>query len=108
MSRKIDMEHLTQLARLRLSPEEAEKLGEDLEQMAANIESLSHIPEEWLAEAPDEFGSKTETAASADARQWLRPDVPEPSLPREALLRNAPDSDGEYFVVPRTIGGQKG
>lgn len=101
MNLKIDMEHLTQLARLRLSPEEAGMLGKDLEEMAANIEGLSRIPEECLTDAPEE-------AASADAREWLRPDVPEPSLPPETLLRNAPEADGEYFVVPGTLGGRKG
>lgn len=104
MKQKIDMERLTQLARLRLSPEEKESLGRDLEQMAAYIEILSGIPEEALSgEEPENSGT-----ADVDSRAWLRPDVPEPSLSREELLRNAPVSDGEYFVVPRTIGEQKG
>lgn len=103
MKQEIDLERLTQLARLRLSPEEKELLGRDLEQMAAYIEILSRVPEEALSEeASEDFGT-----AAADSRAWLRPDVPEPSLPREELLRNAPATDGEYFVVPRTIGEQK-
>lgn len=104
------MERLTQLARLRLSPEEKELLGRDLEQMAAYIEILSRVPEEALSEeASEDFGTAAadSEALPADSRDWLRPDVPEPSLPREELLRNAPATDGEYFVVPRTIGEQK-
>jgi aspartyl-tRNA(Asn)/glutamyl-tRNA(Gln) amidotransferase subunit C len=37
----------------------------------------------------------------------FREDVVEPSLPVEKVLRNAPDSDGPFFKVPKIIGGDE-
>lgn len=34
----------------------------------------------------------------------LREDIPEPGLPREEVLRNAPVADTDYFKVPRVVG----
>ena len=33
----------------------------------------------------------------------LRPDTVRTSLPREAVLQNAPRTDGEYFIVPKVV-----
>ena len=33
----------------------------------------------------------------------LRPDTVLPSTDRTALLANAPETDGEFFLVPRTV-----
>ncbi len=35
----------------------------------------------------------------------LREDVVEPSLPVEDVLRNAPETDGPFFKVPKILGG---
>ncbi len=101
MNRKIDMERLTQLAGLRLSQEERARLQTDLEEMVSCIESLTHIPEAELAE------TALSAYAPSDAREWLRADETEASLPLEELLQNAPLSDGAYFVVPQTVGEEK-
>jgi aspartyl-tRNA(Asn)/glutamyl-tRNA(Gln) amidotransferase subunit C len=37
----------------------------------------------------------------------LREDVVEPSLPIEKVLRNAPETDGRFFKVPKVIGGDE-
>ena len=37
----------------------------------------------------------------------LRDDVVGPSLPREKVLENAPDTDGPFFKVPKVIGGDE-
>ena len=37
----------------------------------------------------------------------LRDDVVEPSLPVEQVLRNAPETDGPFFKVPKVIGGDE-
>ena len=34
----------------------------------------------------------------------LRPDLVEASLDRQTLLADAPEQDGQYFVVPRIVG----
>jgi aspartyl-tRNA(Asn)/glutamyl-tRNA(Gln) amidotransferase subunit C len=37
------------------------------------------------------------------AKSALRPDELQPCLPHQAALANAPDSDGEFFRVPKVI-----
>lgn len=37
----------------------------------------------------------------------LRDDVIEPSLTLEEVLRNAPETDGPFFKVPKIIGGDE-
>jgi aspartyl-tRNA(Asn)/glutamyl-tRNA(Gln) amidotransferase subunit C len=37
----------------------------------------------------------------------LRDDVAEKSLPLEEVLKNAPDTDGPFFKVPKIIGGDE-
>ena len=61
-------------------------------------EQIEHIA--WLNLAPDEI----------EPRNWFnkaenvfREDKVRPSLPRGKALDNAPDSDGEYLLVPRVI-----
>lgn len=39
------------------------------------------------------------TGHTTDAHTVTRPDEPGPSLPRAAVLANAPDSEGEFFRV---------
>ena len=51
---------------------------------------------------------EAETAAGAEPEQetglsGLRSDCAEPSMERTALLQNAPQTDGTYFVVPKTV-----
>jgi len=36
----------------------------------------------------------------------LRADLPRPSLPAEAMLANAPEHTPEFYVVPKTVGGE--
>ena len=37
----------------------------------------------------------------------FREDAPGPTLPLEKVLRNAPETDGPFFKVPKVIGGDE-
>lgn len=43
---------------------------------------------------------------SPQGSEVLRDDRPRPSLAREALLSNAPAREGDFFRVPKTVGGE--
>ena len=43
------------------------------------------------------------TAHTLPLENVLSPDEPRPSLPHDAALRNAPNSDGVFFKVPKVI-----
>ena len=44
-------------------------------------------------------------AHALDVHTVFRQDEVKPSLPREQALKNAPKSDGKYFLVPQIIEG---
>jgi aspartyl-tRNA(Asn)/glutamyl-tRNA(Gln) amidotransferase subunit C len=89
-----DVEKVSLLARLRLSPEELERMTEQMGQIVAYVESLSELDTdnvEPMAHALD--------VANVFAADELRP-----SLDREAALANAPHQDGEFYLVPAVLG----
>lgn len=89
------VEHIAHLARLNLTPEEIERYTTELTVILEYIDQLKTVNTEGV-EAQNQF-IKAETV--------LREDIAEPSLPREEALKNAPKHDGEFFLVPKVIGG---
>ena len=89
----IDIAHVARLARLDLSKEELEayktQLGLILDH-AARVQSLEGDP---VAESAHPLGLSN----------VYRPDVRRPSLDRDEVLRNAPESEDGYFVVPPAL-----
>jgi len=88
-----DVEHVANLAKLRLTDQEIDdytrQLGEILTYMekldeldTSDVEPLSHV---------------------MDVTNAFRDDEPKESLDRDKALANAPKSDGEFFVVPKVI-----
>jgi aspartyl-tRNA(Asn)/glutamyl-tRNA(Gln) amidotransferase subunit C len=81
--------HLAELACLKLSPEEEVALQEDLNRLLGFFERLRELN---LQEPPP-----------GEQQGRLRPDLPEPSLNPEEVLRSAPSTHEGYFQVPRTL-----
>jgi aspartyl-tRNA(Asn)/glutamyl-tRNA(Gln) amidotransferase subunit C len=88
---EFDIEHVAKLARLRLSEEETVRLRAQLAQI---LEHAARVGEVAAAEVPP-------TASPIPRANVYRDDVPEPSLPADEALRNAPERDGDRFRVPR-------
>ncbi len=85
--------HLEKLARLRLAPEERERLRGDLNNILAMVEKLQEL---------DLDGVEPLTYISEEVNV-LRPDRVQGQVSREEALRNAPDTDGTFFRVPKVI-----
>lgn len=85
--------HVALLARLELSDQELARYARELSAVLAYAEQLDRMGLERLA-------PMTEVTAS---HPEARADEVEPSLPRDAVLRAAPASDGEYFLVPPVV-----
>jgi aspartyl-tRNA(Asn)/glutamyl-tRNA(Gln) amidotransferase subunit C len=92
-----DVRHVAKLARLAL-PEET------LVQLTPQLESILHYVDK-IRQA-DVTGVEP-MAHALPLSNILREDVIEPSLPIEAVLRNAPETDGRFFKVPKVIGGDE-
>ena len=87
------VERLAALSRLRLPREEQEKMTGELEQILGYMDVLKKL---------DTSGAES-LAESGSLKNVLREDEVIPSQDREGLLRNAPASDGETFLVPKAV-----
>jgi aspartyl-tRNA(Asn)/glutamyl-tRNA(Gln) amidotransferase subunit C len=88
---EIDIEHVAKLARLQLSDDEKVQLAAQLGQI------LTHAARVGEVAAAD----VVPTASPIPRANVYRDDVPDPSLPVDEALRNAPERDGDRFRVPR-------
>jgi aspartyl-tRNA(Asn)/glutamyl-tRNA(Gln) amidotransferase subunit C len=93
---KETVRHVARLSRIALTAEEEERTAAQLGHVLEYIERL---------EAADVSGIEPLSFAGdpAQAEAVMRPDEVGPSLPREAVLSQAPEHDGSSFLVPRII-----
>ena len=101
-----DVLYVAELANLELTADERARMVKDLNSILDYVDRLNELDTsnvEPMAQTSDRYGidqSKTGTARFAYA---MREDQTGPSLPREAVMENAPDSDGAFFKVPKVI-----
>lgn len=88
-----EVEHVAALARLRLSEEQVDKLTGQLNQILEYMDKLNQLDTQGVPP----------TNHALELTGALREDRVRPSLDREKGLANAPESDGQSFVVPRII-----
>lgn len=86
----IDIRHIAKLSRLSIEEEKLEKFQREMENIVAMVEKLPAVENQTLAVDP------------AD-RMELRKDEIRPSLRREMVLANAPQSTAGCIVVPKTV-----
>jgi aspartyl-tRNA(Asn)/glutamyl-tRNA(Gln) amidotransferase subunit C len=82
--------HVARLARLDLTDDEVERLGEQLD---AILEAVGKVAELDLTAVKP-------TAHPLDLVNVWRDDEPRPSLTPDEALANAPDRSGDLFRVP--------
>ncbi len=90
---KMDIEKVARLARLELSKQEKEVLGNQLEQVLSYMEQLNRL---------DTTGIEA-TSHAIPVYNAFREDEARSSLPREEVLGIAPDQEEGHFKVPRII-----
>lgn len=86
--------HLARLARLKLSDSEIDSLTRELAVIVEYFRQIEEVDTDHV-DARDQF-ILTENV--------FRKDLVRNSLPQNEALANAPDSDGEFFKVPKVIG----
>ena len=85
-----DVLHVARLARLDLSEEEVDRFGE---QLNAILDAVGKVSQLDLADVEP-------TAHPLDLVNVWAEDEPEPCLPVQEALANAPARDGNFFRVP--------
>ena len=87
------VEYIARLARLELSEAELERMREDLTRILEYVATLQRLDTEGVVP----------TAHVQEVSNVYREDQVCPSLPREAVLAEAPDRTEAFFRVPRVI-----
>jgi aspartyl-tRNA(Asn)/glutamyl-tRNA(Gln) amidotransferase subunit C len=82
--------HVARLARLELSEEEVEQMVGELGRVLEHIETIAELDLDGVAP----------TSHVVEVANTLRPDEPEPCLPRERVLESAPATLDDGFAVP--------
>lgn len=88
-----DVEYVARLAQLRLDDDAKKRLVKDLSSILNYIDKLNELDTTDIEPMLHVL----------DVSNVYREDVVGESLSQEDALRNAPNSDGEYFLVPRIL-----
>jgi aspartyl-tRNA(Asn)/glutamyl-tRNA(Gln) amidotransferase subunit C len=88
-----DVEHIAFLARLGLSEDEKQTFQEQLSGILEYMKALAEID---TSDIPP-------TAQVIPLRNVMRADIVAPSLPRDAVLANAPEREGDFLKVPPVL-----
>lgn len=87
------IDNLAKLSHLRFSEQEKKEIRADLQEMISFIEKLKEVNTDGVA--PLQHMSSNINI--------LREDVVQGSVSREEALKNAPETDGTFFKVPKVI-----
>lgn len=90
---QLNIEHVAKLARLALTPEEKVRFSQQLGDVLHHIEQLAKV---------DVTGVEPTAHAFAVHNVW-QDDVPQPGLPVELALKNAPAQRDNMIVVPKVV-----
>ena len=87
------VKHISKLSRISIEEEKAKKLSNDLNSIFEFIEKLNELDT-----------SKTEPLTSiAETTLKLRKDKIESKNIRDDILKNSPDKNKDFFVVPKVV-----
>jgi len=90
---KEEVKHIAMLSRLELKEEEVEKFQTQLSEILDFVEKLNELDTEGI-------DPKFQIIPPQNV---LREDVSGVSLSREKTFMNAPETDKEYFIVPKVV-----
>jgi aspartyl-tRNA(Asn)/glutamyl-tRNA(Gln) amidotransferase subunit C len=92
-----DVRHVAKLARLALDDGQLRRFTPQLESILEYVDKIRAV----------DVSGVEPMAHALPLANVLREDVVEPSLPIEEVLKNAPETDGRFFKVPKVIGGDE-
>lgn len=89
-----DVEKVSLLSRLLLTPAELDRMTEQLGAIVGYVEQLNELNVEGVEPM----------AHAVPTSDVFRADEVRPSFDRAAMLANAPHQDGEFYLVPAVLG----
>jgi aspartyl-tRNA(Asn)/glutamyl-tRNA(Gln) amidotransferase subunit C len=99
-----DVAYVADLANVELTAQERQSMLKDLNSILGYIDRLneldtSDVPP--MAQISTKFG-QSDLKPGDDVAAW-REDIPCPSLLHKEAMKNAPETDGDFFKVPKVI-----
>ena len=104
-----DVAYVADLANLELTADERARMLRDLNSILEYVDRLSHLNTdqvEPMAQVSDRYGVDVSRQGSERFAYAVREDRHNglrESLPHKIAVKNAPDTDGEFFEVPKVI-----
>ncbi|HQY87923.1 MAG TPA: Asp-tRNA(Asn)/Glu-tRNA(Gln) amidotransferase subunit GatC [Tepidisphaeraceae bacterium] len=89
--------HVAKLARLAIPEDRLADFTAKIESILTYVEQLKEVDVEGIEP----------TSHAIPMTNVLREDVVRPAMSVEDVLKNAPESDGAFFKVPKVIGGDE-
>ncbi len=86
-----EIAQLAQLAKLSFTDEQLDAFTDEFSSILAFVDQLSQLDTEGVSVAPE-----------AD-HPVVRADEIAPSLPKQAVIELAPETDGDGFLIPRIL-----
>ncbi|MCC7406843.1 MAG: Asp-tRNA(Asn)/Glu-tRNA(Gln) amidotransferase subunit GatC [Phycisphaeraceae bacterium] len=93
-----EVRHVAQLARLKLTDEQIHHHAQQLSAILTYVSKLNEL----------DVSNVEPMAHALDMSNVLRPDEPQPGLPNDAVLANAPDAEPPFFKVIKVLGEGSG
>jgi len=91
-----DVAYVSELAHLELTEAERQRMLRDLTSILEYVDRLNRLDTSGVP-------PMAQVSAGMPPLSAMRPDQVRPSLPREEVLRSAPQTEGEFFKVPKVI-----
>ncbi len=88
---RVEVEHVAKLARLKFDDDEIEKFTKQMNEILVYMEKLNEL----------DTSDVSPTFHAMEKENAFREDVVKNSLELDRVLENAPEDDGESFVVPK-------
>jgi aspartyl-tRNA(Asn)/glutamyl-tRNA(Gln) amidotransferase subunit C len=104
-----DVAYVAELANLELTADERTRMLRDLNSILEYVDRLNELNTdnvEPMAQVSDRYGVDVSRQGNDRFAYAMREDVKEglrKSLPHEEAMKNAPETDGTFFVVPKVI-----
>ena len=100
---QIDIQHIAKLSRLSIEKEKVEKFQKEMENIVAMCEKLPPMDAVQCARIFAEEGAVCLAVSCLTEAMQLRQDEIRPSLKRDQLLQNAPQTQAGCVVVPKVV-----
>jgi aspartyl-tRNA(Asn)/glutamyl-tRNA(Gln) amidotransferase subunit C len=89
-----EVRHVAQLARLDFSEEDEARMADELSQILEYVDKLDEL----------DTSGVTPMSHVLDVTNVFRADEVKERIDRGEALESAPETDGEYFQVPKVVG----